>query len=85
MMSHQATSTQVARAKEKGWIPMCWSEDALKWVEYEGSDPTGLASPLGETGKGAIYDLQGRKVTNPQKGINIIRYSDGTTRMVLVK
>ena len=34
---------------------------------------------------GYIYDLQGRKIAKPQKGINIIRYSDGTTRKVLVK
>jgi len=32
-----------------------------------------------------IYDLQGRKLSAPQNGINIIRYPDGTTRKVLVK
>ena len=31
------------------------------------------------------YDLSGRKIDKPQKGINIIRYSDGTSRKVLVK
>ena len=31
------------------------------------------------------YDLNGRKLGKPQKGINIIRYSDGTTRKVLIK
>ena len=31
------------------------------------------------------YDLQGRKIAEPQKGINIIRYSDGSTRKVMVK
>ena len=31
----------------------------------------------------ARYDLQGRKIAAPQKGINIIRYSDGKTRKVL--
>ncbi len=34
---------------------------------------------------GYIYDLQGRKIAKPQKGINIIRYSDDTTRKDLVK
>ena len=29
------------------------------------------------------YDLNGRKLAEPQKGINIIRYSDGTSRKVL--
>ena len=28
------------------------------------------------------YDIQGRKINKPQKGLNIIRYSDGTTRKV---
>ena len=31
------------------------------------------------------YSLDGKKLSKPQKGINIIRYSDGTTRKVLVK
>ena len=33
----------------------------------------------------ARYDLNGRKLDKPQKGLNIIRYSDGTTRKVLIK
>ena len=33
----------------------------------------------------ARYDINGRKLAVPQKGINIIRYSDGTSRKVLVK
>ena len=32
-----------------------------------------------------VYDLNGRKLQNLQRGINIIRKSDGTTRKVLVK
>ena len=31
------------------------------------------------------YSLDGRKLDKPQKGINIIRYSDGTTKKVIVK
>ena len=31
------------------------------------------------------FDLQGHMIAGPQKGINIIRYSDGTVRKVLVK
>ena len=51
-------------------------------------DPVGVKSltpdpsPVGE---GSIYDLSGRKVSKPQKGFNIIRYSDGTTKKVLIK
>lgn len=32
-----------------------------------------------------IYDLNGHRLASPQKGINIIRYSDGTSRKVLIK
>jgi hypothetical protein len=33
----------------------------------------------------AIFNLQGRRLSAPVKGINIIRQSDGTTRKVIVK
>ena len=33
----------------------------------------------------ARYDIQGRRIAGPQKGINIVRYSDGSSRKVLVK
>ncbi len=33
----------------------------------------------------ARYNLQGQRLTEPQRGINIIRYSDGSTQKVLVK
>ena len=46
---------------------------------------TGLVSPLGETEEGGIYDLQGRRVSHPSKGVNIIRYSDETSRKILLK
>ena len=32
-----------------------------------------------------IYDLQGRMIAKPQKGINIIHFKDGTKKKVLVK
>ena len=44
-----------------------------------------LTSDLSPVGEESWYDLSGRKIDKPQKGINIIRYSDGTTRKVLVK
>ncbi len=33
----------------------------------------------------ARYDIQGHRLARPQKGLNIIRYSNGKTRKVLVK
>ena len=32
-----------------------------------------------------VYDLNGRKLSAPQRGVNIIRYSDGSSKKVLVK
>jgi len=42
-------------------------------------------TPALSKGEGEIYDLNGRKLSSPQKGINIIRMSDGTSRKVLIR
>ncbi|MBO5024954.1 MAG: hypothetical protein J6C86_02280 [Bacteroidaceae bacterium] len=31
------------------------------------------------------YDMDGRKYDVPQRGVNVVRYSDGTVRKVMVK
>lgn len=47
---------------------------------------TGVATlKAGTSARTDVYDLQGRKFTQPQRGVNIIRSADGTTRKVLVK
>ncbi len=33
----------------------------------------------------AIFDLTGHRLDSPQPGVNIVRYSDGTSRKVFVK
>ena len=43
-----------------------------------------MTSP-GEAKEVARYDLNGRRLDAPQKGLNIIRMSDGTVRKVMVK
>ncbi|MCR5534002.1 MAG: leucine-rich repeat protein [Bacteroidaceae bacterium] len=53
-------------------------------------DPDVLDSVDGTTSSYGVseiarYDLNGRKLSAPQRGINIIRMSDGTTRKVQVK
>ena len=47
--------------------------------------PLGITHPTNALGQGgqAMYDLQGRIVDNPGKGIHIVRMSDGTARKVL--
>jgi len=39
----------------------------------------------GEHGAESVYDAGGRKLTKPQKGLNIIRQADGTTRKTVVR
>ena len=56
-----------------------------------GDDPTGIESieadgkanePVREV---ARYNLNGQRITAPQKGVNIIRYSNGQTKKVFIK
>ena len=48
---------------------------------------TGMDSAKADAGVSEVarYSLDGRKLSAPQKGINILRMSDGTTRKVIVK
>ena len=64
-------------------------QNATGWKEFE------TILEVGETAIGGIttnpptvsarFSLDGRRLTSPQKGINIIRRSDGTTRKEFVK
>jgi Leucine-rich repeat (LRR) protein len=69
------TKSQVAAAREKGWRPRYkyGTFGEYGYPDYEGiDDPTGIVSPPGETEEGAIYDLQGRKLSGkPARGIYI--------------
>ena len=52
------------------------------------ADPDGIEEVKNEElrmkDEGVWYSLDGKKLSKPQKGINIIRYSDGTSRKVLI-
>jgi len=48
-------------------------------------DPDGSLTPASSPRRGEIYDLNGRRQSAPQKGLNIIRYDDGTSKKVMVK
>lgn len=54
-----------------------------------GADPTGIEDIKADTPArsypAGIYDLQGRKHTGLQRGVNIVRYEDGTVKKVYVK
>ena len=63
---------------------------ADQWKEFffieRGDFDDGIGEVKAEIATGEdYYDLNGRQLDKPQKGINIIRYPDGTSRKVLMK
>jgi len=53
---------------------------------YLDKDPTAIFGTHSESSAiETYYSLDGRRLKSPQKGINIIRMSDGTTKKVIVK
>ncbi len=63
--------------------------EATGWKDFfniEEIDTSGIkALTLEEVEIVGYYSINGKEVNAPQKGINIVRYSDGTTRKVLVQ
>jgi hypothetical protein len=83
------TTSQAKAARAKGWIPRYeyGSFGTHGWTEYKGEDDaTGIGAVTNLPSKAAeTFDLQGRRISKAQKGINIIRNADGTTKKVLIK
>ena len=52
---------------------------------FGSNDPDGIRSTNSDAWASEVYDLSGRRQNAPQRGMNIIRMSDGTTRKVMVK
>ena len=62
----------------QGWWDFVWITEGI---------PSGIEGVKAEVDKTEVsrYTLDGKKLSEPQKGINIIKMSDGTTRKVIVK
>ena len=61
---------------------------SIRIIPEEIYDPDGIRTIGNEQltiDDAEYYDLSGRKLAEPQKGINIIRYSDGSNKKVLIK
>ena len=71
------TTTQVATAKAKGWNVYYFDGS---WKEYAGEDPDGIGNVNENDNFNDVYDLSGRRIASPRKGVNIIN-----GRKVLVK
>ena len=73
MLFSTKTTVQVAAAKAKGWTSLYY--EGGEWTEYAGSDPSGIGATLndeGQRGNEVYYDLLGRRVVNPTKGMYIL-------------
>ena len=57
-----------------------------EFKNIEEFDPSGIKKVMNDNVNSSIvFDLNGKRLSNLRKGINIIRQSDGTTRKVIVK
>ena len=57
-------------------------------IKLLGATLADVKAPTTETGSKTVvarYNMQGQKINAPQPGINIVKYSDGTTQKILVK
>lgn len=56
-------------------------------VNFNYSDPTGINDAQAGSNKTVVarYTMDGQQIAAPQKGINILKMSDGTTKKVVVK
>ena len=70
-----------------GYIPAYQAADQWKEFFFIDIDPDAINDVMVDEGEkeGICYDAQGRMIGMPQKGINIIRYLDGSTKKVLLK
>jgi len=67
------TTTQAVAIKAKGWTPYYWDSSQKSWLEYAGSDPSYIKQTQIEIDEHTpIYDLSGRRLSQPGKGISII-------------
>jgi len=49
-------------------------------------DPTGIGLQAEESkGENTFFSADGKQLQSPQRGLNIVRHSDGTTTKVVVK
>ena len=81
---HVVKGKKQAYEKSNDWKGSAFNdiEDDLKAVVTAINAPAPINSDAVET---ARYNLQGVRIYAPQRGINILRMSDGTQKKVLVK
>ena len=54
-------------------------------MNADGSYTTGIAEIMADRNVAGIYSIDGKRLSRPQRGLNIIRMKDGTVKRVMVK
>ncbi len=60
-------------------------KDFFNIVEMDMTAVEGMAVGDGEAEVASRYTLDGKRISQPQRGLNIVRYQNGTVKKVLVK
>ena len=68
-----------------GWMVGTTVVKKVQVIEKTKGGESSIKAVESDLGKIVHYNLNGRRLSSPTKGINIIRQSDGTTRKVIVK
>ena len=91
-VEYGATITPEAAPTKEGYTFSGWSEIPATMPAHDVTvtgtftQETGIDQIMdSENGKATIFTIDGKRVDNPKKGVNVIRMKDGTTRKVVVK
>ena len=91
-VEYGATITPEEEPTKEGYTFSGWSEIPTTMPAHDVTvtgtftQETGIEQIMGsENGKTMIFTIDGKRVDNPKKGVNVIRMKDGTTRKVVVK
>ena len=77
----------IPKGTKEAYIAAGWTEDIFKGgiVERESSDVQFTTNDGANESVVNIFGMNGQQIAAPQKGVNILRMSDGTVKKVLVK
>ena len=79
------TPDDPARYTFVGWDGRTYETMPAHDIEYHATISDGILSLEDLRGVVAIYDVAGRKLSRLQRGVNVLRLTDGTTRTLIVK
>jgi hypothetical protein len=91
-VEYSATITPETEPTKDGYTFSGWSEIPATMPAHDVTvtgtftQETGIDQIMGsKNGSAMIFTIDGKRVDNPKKGVNVIRMKDGTTRKVVVK